>query len=651
MQIHDKIVDVFLPEYRVKHIFAAKLRLVLFAAFSLIYLYYMHSVLYRVLAPSLIILVCFLFTGVAYINILRGRWLISSVLLEMFCDILSITILLYLTWGLRSPYFTAYVFYVVLVGMLYNHYLAIVVSIFSGIFYSGFLWLIEQRYIVPMVFNYRERYQIPDFETSDRLIITLILLAGAIYTVKIAGTYSQRREHILELKNRELTALNKMSSTVRTVTSLREVIENLLIGVLEGLNLESVIFLQFDSITSTAKIFVPRHTPRLDEIESKIGKKIDGISIPLNSFSDQVMSDIMQHRVIFRKDLRELIREDIGPITYKDCDNIQSILSAHRIVIIPLVTSETVLGTMLGFSGKEYVKEGEVNTMEAFADQSALSIEAATLIEKLRALNKELHTANNVKSEFLAVMSHELRTPLTAIIGFTELIAEGVMGDITPEQKDCLREVLHNAADLLELINSLLDLTKIESGKMRLDIRPFDLASVIKRVTGTITPLVQKKRQKLTYEIPDALPPINGDEKKIQQLILNLVANANKFTPEDGTISIIVKKFNSRLDIQRESWSGRLKSQNQLRDGCYEIIVEDNGIGIRPEHIEQVFDMFHQGDTSSTRNFGGTGVGLALAKKFVELHSGLIWVESEPGHGAKFTILLPTRAELYLTMH
>jgi signal transduction histidine kinase len=217
------------------------------------------------------------------------------------------------------------------------------------------------------------------------------------------------------------------------------------------------------------------------------------------------------------------------------------------------------------------------------------------------------------------------------------------MGEMLEEQKEALCEVLHNAADLLEMINSLLDLTKIESGTMMLDIRTFDLREAFRRVAGTLAPLVQKKGQSFTVEFADDLPSLCGDERKIQQTLLNLLANANKFTPAGGMIQVKARHFSSWKHLEDEAlWWRRIEGARvHFENGAVEITVSDNGVGIPPDHLERVFDMFHQADSSSTRNFGGTGLGLALARKFIELHHGRIWVESDLGKGAIFTVILP----------
>ncbi len=263
--------------------------------------------------------------------------------------------------------------------------------------------------------------------------------------------------------------------------------------------------------------------------------------------------------------------------------------------------------------------------------------------EELLRSNRELDKANRVKSEFLAVMSHELRTPLTAIIGFSELLQEGVMGSLAEEQSDTVREIIHNAADLLGMINCMLDLTRIESGRMCLDITDFDPSEMLRRACRTITPIAQQKDVELSIDIPDGMPAMKGDERKIQQTVLNLLANATKFTPEKGRISVTASYFDSWDAFGKKAKLERRfeDPQRELNRGGVEIVVEDTGIGIPEEHFDRVFDSFYQVDASSTRIFGGIGLGLSLARQFVEMHNGRIWVESECGRGTKFTIVLP----------
>ena len=217
-------------------------------------------------------------------------------------------------------------------------------------------------------------------------------------------------------------------------------------------------------------------------------------------------------------------------------------------------------------------------------------------------------------------MSHELRTPLTAIIGFSELLLEGVMGELNEEQKDSVREVVNNGSGLLDMINNLLDLAKVESGKMKLAPAEFSLPDLLERVRHTVASLIQRKRHNLSLEVQD-MPLFLADERRIQQVVLNLLANAIKFTPDGGSIKISASH----------------------KSGIFHVSISDTGIGIKDEHLEKIFDVFSQVDSSVTRSYEGTGLGLALAKQFVELHGGKIWAESRIGQGATFSFIIPQK--------
>ena len=270
----------------------------------------------------------------------------------------------------------------------------------------------------------------------------------------------------------------------------------------------------------------------------------------------------------------------------------------------------------------------------------------ADLLERHRELDRQrkaLEKSNKVKSDFLAVMSHELRTPLTAIIGFSEMMVEGVQGELKEEQRETLKEVLGNAKDLLSMINSMLGLADIETGRMKLDIETYDLRETLKRVCRTMSPLAQDKQLNLDVDVPEGLPLVEGDERKIQQAVLNLMANAAKFTPEKGRIRLKATHFGSWNELEGAT-AVRHRFDHPERtfsNGGFKVVVEDSGMGISKEQCAKIFDMFYQVDGTSTRSFGGIGLGLAIARQFVEMHGGRIWVESELGQGARFTILIP----------
>src|SRR5262249_17464600 len=209
----------------------------------------------------------------------------------------------------------------------------------------------------------------------------------------------------------------------------------------------------------------------------------------------------------------------------------------------PLVAERRVIGALIGISRTEFVDETRIGVLETISNQAALAIESAQLFEEIKNKNIELERANRTKSEFLAIMSHELRTPLTAIIGFSELLMEDVMGELNAEQKDSLREVINNGQHLLYLINSILDLSKVEAGKMELTLEDFSFEDLVQDVKNSIAPLLKKKQQRFELKIGAALPIFRADARKIRQILLNLLSNAIKFTPEGGDILLAVNHF------------------------------------------------------------------------------------------------------------
>ena len=638
-------VSRLVPDYRERRIFVRKLRWIAFAGFCLIYFYFLQDVIWQAKGVLLVVASSLLLANLCNREGLFSRQPLLFLTLQIMADLVGMTAVLYLTGGPYSPYYTIYLLYVCMAGMLYSHLLAAVTALIAVFIYAAFLLGCHMGIIPPLILDYGDNAPIPTYTPLAHLLFASIFLLCVAYMVKVSSFFSQERERTLEKKNRELTALMRMGSSIRSSKALREVTEGILDGLIDGLGFRTVLLVRFDWFRRAAVISLSRRTPHLGRIREILGRDPDGMEVPLASIPAIAMQEMERHRIIFRRELSELAERSEWSGLAEKCDAIQQLVGAKRIVIMPIVIEEEALGAILGFSEEPFVEEEHVATMEAFANQSALSFEAAALIERLRGMNQKLEEANRVKSEFLATMSHELRTPLTAIIGFSELLVEGVMGDLTVEQRESLGEVLHNAADLLDLINNLLDLTKIESGKMRLDVRSFDVVETIRRSIQTVSLLVQKKEQSLELSLPPAALTIVGDERKIQQVCVNLLANANKFTPQKGHIRLKVflhdpLSFRSS-DPSHPALLAKVQGMDRIDKGFLELSVEDDGIGISEDQLEIVFDMFHQADKGATRNFGGTGVGLALAKKFVELHGGRIWAESVPGKGTKFIVAIP----------
>ena len=255
-----------------------------------------------------------------------------------------------------------------------------------------------------------------------------------------------------------------------------------------------------------------------------------------------------------------------------------------------------------------------------FDEVEAAGIELQERAQALEEANVRLQELDRLKSQFLANMSHELRTPLNSIIGFSEVMIEGMVGELQPEQKECLEHIRSGGHHLLRLINDILDISKIEAGYLELVPAPFDVAQLVSDVEATIAPLLEKKSQRLTVDLPEELPALVADHFRIKQVLLNLLANACKFTPDEGRIA---------LSCELADASSMLFS------------VADSGIGIKPEDREIIFEEFRQADDSKAREMTGTGLGLAISKRLVEMHGGRIWVESTYGHGATFSFLVP----------
>jgi PAS domain S-box-containing protein len=236
----------------------------------------------------------------------------------------------------------------------------------------------------------------------------------------------------------------------------------------------------------------------------------------------------------------------------------------------------------------------------------------------------ELEKASRLKSEFLAAMSHELRTPLNVIIGYSSLMRERIYGELSDAQDETLQKVYTTSQHLLALINDVLDLSKIEAGKMPLHVEEVDLRGILAELSETITPMVRKKQLQYDTDFSETLPRIYTDRTKLKQILLNLLSNAIKFT-SNGSVTVTTEI---------------LKPANRVR-----IAVADTGIGIKPEYLDVIFDDFRQLDQSHTREYGGTGLGLSITKNLLTLLGGTITVQSKFGEGSKFTVELPLKLD------
>jgi two-component system, NtrC family, sensor kinase len=293
----------------------------------------------------------------------------------------------------------------------------------------------------------------------------------------------------------------------------------------------------------------------------------------------------------------------------------------RAILAVPMVRE----GHLIGCLGVTRNRPGEfpaetIELLRTFTTQSALAIQNARLFHEIEDKSRQLETASRHKSEFLANMSHELRTPLNAIIGFSEVLMQHMFGALNPKQDEYLRDIYDSGRHLLSLINDILDLSKIEAGRMELELTDFDLPTAIDSALTLVRERATRRGVALQEILDERVGPVRADERKVRQVVLNLLSNAIKFTPEGGRIEI-------------HAVPG---------EGSIEVSVCDTGVGIAPEDQEAVFEEFRQVGTSAAKQ-EGTGLGLALCRKFVELHGGKIWVTSAVGTGSTFTFRLPVR--------
>jgi signal transduction histidine kinase len=289
-------------------------------------------------------------------------------------------------------------------------------------------------------------------------------------------------------------------------------------------------------------------------------------------------------------------------------------------LIVPLKIENKLIGVVLvgeKVSGDIFDSQ-ELEVLGVLANQAAISLENARLYEGLSTSNARLMEASRLKSQFLANMSHELRTPLNSVIGFSKVLLNRLDGELNDRQEAYVRSVHNSSTHLLQLINGILDFSRSEAGKLEMRAEDVELHELVDECVETSLPLARDKRLKIEKDVSIELPPIQADRTKVKQILLNLLSNAIKFTT-----------------------TGRIRVSLRTDGGMVHVSVADSGIGIRPADLERLFEPFHRLDNPLSREAGGTGLGLALSKRFVELHGGRIWAESRENQGSTFHFTLP----------
>ncbi|HLC42280.1 MAG TPA: ATP-binding protein [Methylomirabilota bacterium] len=398
-----------------------------------------------------------------------------------------------------------------------------------------------------------------------------------------------------------LLALSKRMSTILNLGTL---VETLVEGVARGIPVTHCVLLIYDKATNS---YVPCRE------ESCIEEPLHTRELPAGSAVVQWLTRadelLVKEEVKLNPAIAEYFEASEGELE-----------TIHASLILPLKIENRLIGiVLLGEKLSGEIFDGpELEVLRVLANQAAISIENARLYEELGGTNARLVQANRLKSQFLASMSHELRTPLNSIIGFSKVILNQADGGLSEPQKTYIRSVHNSGTHLLELINSVLDISRIEAGKSDLRAEPFDLHELVEECIESSMPLVRAKPVKLQQEVPIEFPPLCADRTKVKQILLNLLSNAIKFT-NAGCIVV------------------RVQQEGEITH----VSVADSGIGIRSEDLPRLFEPFGRLESPLARETGGTGLGLAISKKFVELHKGSIWVESREQHGSTFHFTLP----------
>ncbi|MBI2217805.1 MAG: GAF domain-containing protein [Candidatus Rokubacteria bacterium] len=464
----------------------------------------------------------------------------------------------------------------------------------------------EQR-LVGVITTWRREVQ-PFSEKQIALVETFA--DQAVIAIENVRLFTELRERTHELARtvEQLQALGDVGRAVSSTLDLDRVLQTIVSHANQLAGTDGCSIYEYDDATQTFHLRASQNAAEeLLEAQRVVAlRKGEGVVGRLAETQEPVqVADIMDEGE-YRSPLRDVLLRG----------------GFRALLAVPMLHEDRVVGGLVVSRKTPGAFPHEtVDLLRTFATQSALAIRNARLFQELERKSAELEVANRHKSEFLANMSHELRTPLNAIIGFSEVLFERMFGELNDKQDEYVRDIYSSGRHLLSLINDILDLSKVEAGRTELELERFDLPQAVQNALMLVRGRADAHGIRLELSIDGRLGEFVGDQRKIKQILLNLLSNAVKFTPDGGRVSIEARAV----------------------DGVVEVSVADTGIGIAPEDHPAVFEEFRQVGTDYARKREGTGLGLALAKRFVELHGGTIGVKSAPGEGSTFTFTLPVR--------
>ena len=436
----------------------------------------------------------------------------------------------------------------------------------------------------------------------------VILPLGFVMTMLVSPLgqrLEERIERVMFSRRRGCyETLLDLSKRMGSILDFGRLMETLVHGLVRGVPLTHCVLMIYDAERSAFVVY---------REDATVGEGVGAVAIGGDSRIVQWLNQT--GRVLVKEEVK------LNPEIAAYFETAEGELDAIKAtLIVPLKIESKLTGILLvgeKLSG-DIFDDQELEVLAVLANQVAISLENARLYEELSESNAQLLQASRLKSQFLASMSHELRTPLNSIIGFSKVLLNRFDGELTERQETYIRSVHNSGAHLLQLINGILDFSRIEAGKLEMSSEELDLHELIDECIESSMPLARGKQMKLEKNVPLELPPLSGDRTKVKQILLNLLSNAIKFTAQGRVLVSVV----AEPDAIRVS-------------------VADTGIGIREDDLAHLFEPFQQLDNPVARSAGGTGLGLAISKKFVELHGGRIWTESRENQGSTFHFTLP----------
>ena len=445
--------------------------------------------------------------------------------------------------------------------------------------------------------------------TDKQIALVQNFAAQAVIAIENTRLLNELRQRSEELAHsvEELRALGEVSQAVNSTLDLETVLSTIVAKAVQLSGTEAGAIYVYEEAV---------HEFRLRATYGMAPALIDALSRVHIGVDEPTVALVLAGREPIQvADLRGEAASDINEITLR---------AGYRArLVAPLIRGDEVVGLLVvRRRAPGAFAKNTIDLLKTFAAQSLLAIQNARLFHEIEDKGRQLEIASKHKTQFLANMSHELRTPLNAVLGYTELILDNIYGEAPEKMRRVVERVQANGKHLLGLINDVLDLSKIEAGQLMLSLNDYSIKDMVQGVYVAVEALASSKKLSFTVELPPALPVARGDDRRLTQVLLNLVGNAIKFT-DQGEVAIKASATN----------------------GAYTIAVRDTGPGILPADQEKIFEEFQQVDSSPTKTKSGTGLGLSIAKRIVEMHGGRLWVESSPACGSTFSFTVPIRVE------